>query len=186
MNRASGGGQATLPCDVRSIPAPLSWAHGEDLHLKRRPASTPTRFTRGPASRALHSAAESAPSAHFPGRERRPRAAADTLEPTPQRPPKSQQPGTPCCAPRESRKDASLSHNAFLRPEEPTVRRAGVGMDCTTDAAISPASVWPEGEVHRGRLRRRFPRKRALTRHAPLLLWDRFCPARYPAGQIGC
>lgn len=36
-------------------------------------------------------------------------------------------------------------------------------MDCTTDTVLSPALVWPEGEVHRGRLRPRFPRKRALT-----------------------
>ena len=38
------------------------------------------------------------------------------------------------------------------------------GTDCTTAAALSPAPVWPEGEVHRGRLRRRFPRKRAFGR----------------------
>lgn len=85
---------------------------------------------------------------------------------------------------REHRKDASLSHNAFLQPEEPIVRGRGGEMDCTTDTALSPAPVWPEGEVHRGRLRPRFPRKRALTLPAPLLLlWDRLCPATYPERQ---
>lgn len=38
--------------------------------------------------------------------------------------------------------------------------RGGGTSDCTTAAALSPAAVWPEGEVHRGRLRLRFPRKR--------------------------
>lgn len=41
-------------------------------------------------------------------------------------------------------------------------RNGGEGRaDCTTATARSPAPVWPEGEVHSGRLRRGFPRKRA-------------------------
>lgn len=39
--------------------------------------------------------------------------------------------------------------------------RKGGRADYTTAAARSPATVWPEGEVHRGRQRRGFPRKRA-------------------------
>lgn len=90
MNRASGSGRSILPCDLglRFISAQFcARAHGGDLHPKRRSASTPTRFTRGRAGRAPHTAAESA---------------AHTLDPTPQPPPVPQLPGTPCREPRAS------------------------------------------------------------------------------------
>lgn len=80
-----------------------AWACGGDLHRKRSSASTPTHFTRGPAGRAPHAATELAPSPDFPGRGRRPKPTADTLDGRPQPPPKPQLPGNPYCAPSECR-----------------------------------------------------------------------------------
>lgn len=84
-----------LPCDldVRAISAQLcAWACGGDLRRKRSSASTPTHFTRGPAGRAPHAATELGPSPDFPGRGRRPKSTADTLDSRPQPPPKPQLP----------------------------------------------------------------------------------------------
>lgn len=156
--------------DARSVSAQLgSWARCEDLHPKRRSASTPTRFTRGPGGRAPHTP-------HSPGRERRPKAAAETLDPGPHGPPKPQLPGTPCRAPRESLERSRRAPTMlFYGRKSPLSVGPGGGEDglyhgrrALSCPRVAGGENCPAGGCGAGFL------ERGRAHAVPLLSWDRF------------